>query len=191
MAQGKLMKLIGIIALILVSVAFLGCTRPEEKLREFAQSECKSGIQNVYGKTKNLELGVAQLRRSALLGNRKAQFEVGVLFANGDGVAADYVEAYAWLSIALNSNFRSEYSAPGGEKILHNDREVLAAISSIDRQLRVSGMDVQLQAEGDLREVVRRMNLEALAKGKERSNVIRPLILDEVRKKLSEIREGK
>lgn len=160
-------------------------------MREFSQSECKSGIENVYGKSKNLELGVMQFKRAALLGNRKAQLELGVLYANGDGVTADYVEAYAWLSIALNTNRVSDYSHPRSDELLKNDREKIAALYSIQNQLKESGMDVQLQAEGALGEVCRRMNSESVAKGKERARVIMPLILDEVQRKLLEIKEGK
>ena len=185
------MKLLGVFMLILVSVAFLGCSRPEDKLREFSRSECKSGIENVYGKSKNLELGVTQFKRAAFLGNRKAQLELGVLYANGDGVTADYVEAYAWLSIALNTNRISEYSHPRGDELLKTDRAKISALYSIQKQLEESGMDVQLQAEGALGEVCGRMNSEAVAKGKERVRAILPLISDEVQKKLLEIKEGK
>jgi TPR repeat protein len=39
-------------------------------------------------------------RKSAEQANVEAQYNLGQMYANGEGVPEDYVEAYAWLSIA-------------------------------------------------------------------------------------------
>lgn len=185
------MKLFLTVMPVFVSVAFFGCSRPEDKLREFSESECKSGIHNIYAGPSTIELGVLQLKRASFLGNRKAQLEFGVLYANGDGVTTDYEEAYAWLSIASNAIRPSDYSPPGGNELLQNDREKLAAMASLSRQFEKSGKDVQLQAQGALEAVCRKMSSGSVAKGEARARVIRTLILDEIQKKLVEIKEGK
>ena len=191
-SQRGFMKLLGFVMPILVSVAFLGCSeRPEDRLREFSKSECESGIHNVYREPKNLELGVMQLSRAALLGNRKAQFEVGVLYLNGEGVTADNVEAYAWLLIASETDRDVHYSYPRGTKPLETPLEIATAMATINNNLKESGMDVQLQADGALNSVSQKMSPDSINKGKIRAGYIRWLIFDEVRKRLAEIYAGK
>ena len=46
---------------------------------------------------------VGDLARSAARGDARAQYELGVAYANGDGVAADYAEAAHWFSEAAHS----------------------------------------------------------------------------------------
>jgi TPR repeat protein len=40
--------------------------------------------------------GAVQYRKAADQGNARAQFNLGVLYANGQGVAQDYAEAARW-----------------------------------------------------------------------------------------------
>jgi TPR repeat protein len=46
------------------------------------------------------ELAVA-LREEAMKGDLDAQYGLGLVYAEGRGVAQDEVEAYAWLSVAM------------------------------------------------------------------------------------------
>lgn len=46
---------------------------------------------------------VEALRVEALKGDRDAQYGLGLVYAEGRGVEADAVEAFAWLSVALLS----------------------------------------------------------------------------------------
>ncbi len=45
-------------------------------------------------------------RRSARQGYRKAQYNIGLMYARGLGVQRDYIEAYAWLKIAASQGSR-------------------------------------------------------------------------------------
>jgi TPR repeat protein len=46
----------------------------------------------------------AAVRRAAKAGNPEAQFRLGVMHGNGDGVALDYAEAVAWFEKAVAQN---------------------------------------------------------------------------------------
>jgi TPR repeat protein len=48
-------------------------------------------------------LALGDLAQSAVRGNAQAQYELGVAYANGDGVAADYAEAAHWFSEAAHN----------------------------------------------------------------------------------------
>ena len=39
-------------------------------------------------------------RKAAEQGDAAAQFNLGVMYANGEGVPEDYVKAYAWMNLA-------------------------------------------------------------------------------------------
>lgn len=47
--------------------------------------------------------GAGDLAQSAAQGNAQAQYELGVAYANGDGVAADYAEAAHWFTAAAHA----------------------------------------------------------------------------------------
>ncbi|MDB4809753.1 sel1 repeat family protein [bacterium] len=55
-------------------------------------------------------------RLAAEQGVAKAQHNLGVMYAKGEGVPQDYVEAYAWFSVA----------AAGGYADAANNRDVVA-----------------------------------------------------------------
>ena len=42
----------------------------------------------------------AAIRKAAQAGNAEAQFRLGVMFGNGDGVALDYAQAESWFEKA-------------------------------------------------------------------------------------------
>ncbi|MDJ0740559.1 MAG: tetratricopeptide repeat protein [Gammaproteobacteria bacterium] len=46
----------------------------------------------------------AAVRRAARAGNPEAQFRLGVMYGNGDGVGLDYVQALAWFEKAAEQN---------------------------------------------------------------------------------------
>ena len=48
-------------------------------------------------------MSVGDLAQSATQGNARAQYELGVAYANGDGVATDYAEAAHWFSEAAHN----------------------------------------------------------------------------------------
>jgi len=48
-------------------------------------------------------LALGDLAQSAVRGNAQAQYELGVAYANGDGVATDYAEAAHWFGEAAHS----------------------------------------------------------------------------------------
>ena len=43
---------------------------------------------------------IEQLRQAAEQGDARAQYNLGVMYANGEGVPEDYVKAYAWMNLA-------------------------------------------------------------------------------------------
>ena len=49
---------------------------------------------------KDASEAVKWFRKAAEQGSAKAQCNLGVCYANGEGVTKDYVEAYKWLSLA-------------------------------------------------------------------------------------------
>ena len=42
----------------------------------------------------------SELRKAAEQGDASAQYNLGVMYANGEGVPEDYVKAYAWINLA-------------------------------------------------------------------------------------------
>ena len=55
------------------------------------------------GNPKNYETAVKWYRLAAEQGNASVQSSLGLMYALGDGVAADYIPAYMWLKIAASS----------------------------------------------------------------------------------------
>ena len=51
---------------------------------------------------------VAALRAKAEKGNAIAQYNLGLAYAEGRGVPADPIEAYAWLSLAMENGARGQ-----------------------------------------------------------------------------------
>jgi hypothetical protein len=49
---------------------------------------------------KNMNKTLLRTREAAEQGIAKAQTNLGLMYANGEGVLEDYVQAYAWWSIA-------------------------------------------------------------------------------------------
>ena len=49
------------------------------------------------------DLALGDLAQSAAQGNARAQYELGVAYANGDGVASDYAEAAHWFGEAARN----------------------------------------------------------------------------------------
>jgi len=51
-------------------------------------------------------------------GNTAAQYYIGVMFANGQGVTRDYIQAYAWYSIAAEEQDFAEENREDIEKLM-------------------------------------------------------------------------
>src|SRR6266496_399631 len=49
---------------------------------------------------KNYEVAMAEFKRSAVLGHKASQFNIGVMYFRGEGVTPDPVESYAWLAVS-------------------------------------------------------------------------------------------
>src|SRR5690606_16830978 len=56
------------------------------------------------GETADPETGVAYFKRAAAAGEPRAYTHLGVAYLNGQGVAADSIEAQAWLQRAVNES---------------------------------------------------------------------------------------
>ena len=65
-------------------------------------------------------------RLSAGQGDPGAQFNLGVIYANGQGVARDYVQAYLWLSLAVA---RFPRFSPDSDAATKNRDAVAAAMT--------------------------------------------------------------
>ena len=69
------------------------CTLCRATLADFA--EATENYRN-----KNYEAAMTEFKRSAVLGHKPSQFNIGVMYFRGEGVKQDLVEAYAWLAVA-------------------------------------------------------------------------------------------
>ncbi len=49
---------------------------------------------------------VARITKQARLGNKDAQYALGLCYAEGRGVEEDHIEAYYWLSLAIEQGDR-------------------------------------------------------------------------------------
>ena len=78
-------------------------------------------------------------RKAALQGHAKAQYFLGELYANGQGVPEDYVQSYAWMLLAKN----------GGDQKAKVNIEILAGEMTEDQisdaQLLVSKLRQQIE----------------------------------------------
>ncbi len=102
------MKFRGVVIVVVLFVAVLS-SQPlfaaySTSLRERAENndseaQFNLGLSYEYGNNgveKNLIEAVKWYRKSANLGNAKAQFCLGVCYANGNGVVQNYAEAVKW-----------------------------------------------------------------------------------------------
>ncbi len=74
-------------------------------------AEVRLGEMYIYGQgvPANCEQGIVLLRSAALAGYSPARSKLGALYATGKCVARDRVEAYRWLSLALEADPGSEW----------------------------------------------------------------------------------
>lgn len=49
---------------------------------------------------KQYDIAMTEFRRSAVLGHKPSQFNIGVMYFRGEGVKQDFIESYAWLAIS-------------------------------------------------------------------------------------------
>ena len=54
----------------------------------------------------------AAIRKAAKAGNAEAQFRLGVMYGNGDGVALDYQQAQAYAGIGETRKWNSHWLEP-------------------------------------------------------------------------------
>ncbi|HVY24864.1 MAG TPA: energy transducer TonB [Steroidobacteraceae bacterium] len=57
-----------------------------------------------YYKDHDYTNAINEFKRSAVLGHKLSQFDVGVMYLQGQGVKKDLIEAYAWLAISAMDN---------------------------------------------------------------------------------------
>jgi len=76
----------------------------------------------------NCEQGIVLLRSAALAGYSHARSKLGALYAAGKCVAQDRVEAYRWLSLALETD-------PGSEWVSTNRQMVWNQMSASERAM--------------------------------------------------------
>ena len=86
--------------------------------------------------------------RRAQQGHADAQFNLGAIYANGEGIPEDYVEAYAWWSVAAtNGNKFAEEALPDAKARLTPE------------QLAEQNKDVAFTEHGVFRDVGQRNGL--------------------------------
>jgi TPR repeat protein len=66
---------------------------------------------------KNYPVALAKFRLAAAQGNGQAQFNLGVMFEQGQGVAQDYVEAVRWYRLAAAQGLDSAQFMLGTMKL--------------------------------------------------------------------------
>jgi hypothetical protein len=71
----------------------------------------------IYGQgvSQNCEQGLVLLRSAAQMANAQARGKLGALYATGKCVPQDRVQAYRWLTLALNDDQRSEWTEKNRE----------------------------------------------------------------------------
>lgn len=57
-----------------------------------------------YYKDHDYTNAITEFKRSATLGHKLSQFDVGLMYLHGQGVKKDLIEAYAWLAVAAMDN---------------------------------------------------------------------------------------
>jgi len=161
------MKTLSRAIFLLVTVCISGCSKsPEYKLKELSDSLLTS----YYKSGKSSTGSIAHLKKSALLGNRNAQAEYGMLQApEGDDSQVGLIEAFAWLTIAAND--------VGVKVPASRDYPARRVQAQMDEEGEYSA---RIRAEMILGNVSRRMNPDSVSKGNERASVIRASIVNEV-----------
>jgi TPR repeat protein len=73
----------------------------------------------IYGQgvPQNCDQGLVLLRSAAQKANALAQGKLGALYAAGTCVSQDRVQAYRWLTLALNDGQRSEWTAKNRQMV--------------------------------------------------------------------------
>ena len=86
-------------------------------------------------------LNIVEIRKAAAQGDADAQYQLGVMYGQGEGVPKNNVDAYAWLSLA----------AAQGDGLAARDRETVAhRLTSRQRnQAEAQASKLELQAKID------------------------------------------
>ena len=56
---------------------------------------------------------ISEVQKAAEQGDAMAQFNLGVMYTNGEGVAQDYKQSYAWFSSAAANGYSDAVKARG------------------------------------------------------------------------------
>ena len=64
-----------------------------------------------HGVPQDNEAAVSWYRKAAEQGLAEAQYNLGVMYANGDGVAQDYAAAHMWFNLAAANRNRNAVKA--------------------------------------------------------------------------------
>ncbi len=86
-----------------------------KRLAQFAKY-CSGGNcdQGAVGEEINRQLSAGRPRRMAEMGYAPAQYDLGVVYAKGRGVAQDYVEAAKWYRLAADQGYATAQYSLGG-----------------------------------------------------------------------------
>jgi len=144
---------------ILAILAFAGSSWVNAATIEMAQSNYVNG---------KFDLALAQFRELSLLGNKEAQFNVGVMHIRGEGVERDYASGYAWLSLSLTGGPDLENRKKMGEKVSSHLSE--------EQRLRAEQVIVELEktyGEGAVAERIAPKLSRATNSGFLRSEIVR------------------
>jgi TPR repeat protein len=87
------------------------------------------------------ELDIGEIRKAAEQGDADAQYQLGVMYGKGEGVAKNNVNAYAWSSLA----------ATQGEEIAARNRESIATTITPEqrRQAEALASELELQTKSN------------------------------------------
>ncbi len=66
----------------------------------YSHADFSAGIKD-YNE-KHYEEAMAEFKRSAVLGHKLSQFNIGIMYLRGEGTKQDLVESYAWLAVAAS-----------------------------------------------------------------------------------------
>ena len=79
------------------------------------------------------EVALETIRKAAEQGEARAQYRLGFMYANGNGVPHNYVEAYAWMSVAAtNGNEDAKEFLPKAKAELTREQLIAAQIRAIE-----------------------------------------------------------
>ncbi len=84
-----------------------------------ADAQVRLADMYIYGDgvPQNCDQGLVLLRSAAQKANSRARGKLGALYATGKCVSQNRVEAYRWLSLALNGNQGSEWTEKNREMV--------------------------------------------------------------------------